>query len=207
MNEIDMVWRGFIVGLIIAAPVGPVNMFCIRQTLAKGWKSGLLSGLGAAAVDTLYGTIAAFSITIIIRILMQEQSRIRLVGGMLLLIIGIAYFFKRPVPLAVSGSCTDSHSGFVSAFLLNLMNPTAVLSFLAVLSALGLGHSMMWQSTVLVVCGIFCGSMGWWIVLSVVVTRVRGRFSPRLVIYMNRIAGLAIGGFGAALIVLSCAQL
>jgi threonine/homoserine/homoserine lactone efflux protein len=202
MNKIDLVWRGLIAGLVIAAPVGPVNVFCVRQTLTKGWKSGLLSGLGAAAVDTLYGSIAAFSITIVIRILMQEQSRIRLFGGMLLLIIGIAYFFKRPVMFDAPENCPAAHSGFVPAFLLNLMNPTAVLSFLAVLASLGLGNPMRWWSTMLVVVGIFCGSMGWWIALSVVVNCLRGRFTPRLVIFMNRIAGLAIGGFGIVLMVL-----
>jgi threonine/homoserine/homoserine lactone efflux protein len=207
MNEIDMVWRGLITGLIIAAPVGPVNVLCIRQTLAKGWRSGLLSGLGAAAVDTLYGAIAAFSITVIIRTLVQEQFRIRLFGGVLLLIIGIAYFFKRPVMLAHPENCAVVCSGFVPAFLLNLMNPTAVLSFMAVLTALGLGSPMQWWSTLLVVCGIFCGSMGWWIVLSTLVNRLRGRFTPRIVIYMNRVAGLAIGGFGIALMVISCARM
>jgi threonine/homoserine/homoserine lactone efflux protein len=204
MNEIDLVWRGLIAGLIIAAPVGPVNVFCVRQILTNGWRSGLLSGLGAAAVDTLYGSIAAFSITIVIRILMQEQSRILLFGGILLLIIGIAYFFKRPVAFDASENCPAAHSGFVPAFLLNLMNPTAVLSFLAVLASLGLGNPMRRWSTMLVVVGIFCGSMGWWIALSAVVNRLRGRFTSPLAIYMNRVAGLAIGGFGVVLMILGC---
>jgi threonine/homoserine/homoserine lactone efflux protein len=298
MNEISLVWRGLIAGLIIAVPVGPVNMFCVRQTLAKGWRSGLLSGLGAAAVDTLYGTVAAFSIRFIIRILVQEQFRIRLFGGMLLLIIGIAYFFKQPVLLDAPGHCAAVHSDLIPAILLNLMNPTAVLSFLAILAALGLaargestegrvpsaawagarrrdagdavsiveerqrrrcprsagthwahgycgpisallvvndvpashppralssarkphargllyfhhgllGHPMRWWSPLFVVNGIFCGSMGWWIVLSAIVNRFRGRFTTGLVIYMNRVAGLAIGGFGVVLMVLSCAR-
>jgi threonine/homoserine/homoserine lactone efflux protein len=202
MNTLDLVWRGLITGLIIAAPVGPVNVFCVRQTLTKGWRSGLLSGLGAAAVDTLYGTVAAFSITVIIRILVYQQFRIRLFGGMLLLIIGIAYLFKRPMLNDAPGYSADVHSGFVPAFLLNLMNPTAVLSFLAVLAALGLGSPMRGWSTLLVICGIFCGSMGWWIVLIAVVNRLRSRFTLQLAIYMNRVAGLAIGSFGVTLIVI-----
>jgi threonine/homoserine/homoserine lactone efflux protein len=204
MNALDLVWHGLITGLIIAAPVGPVNVFCVRQTLTQGWRSGLLSGLGAAVVDTLYGSVAAFSITVIIRILVYQQFRIRLFGGILLLIIGIAYLFKRPVLFDSPGYSEDAHSGFVPAFLLNLMNPMAVLSFLAVLAALGLGYPMRWRSTLLVVCGIFCGSMVWWILLSAVVNRLRSQFTPRLVIYMNRVAGLAIGGFGVALMVIGC---
>ena len=56
--------RGLAAGLIIAAPVGPVNLLCIRRTLEKGWKSGMVSGLGAALADTLYGAIAGFSISL-----------------------------------------------------------------------------------------------------------------------------------------------
>jgi threonine/homoserine/homoserine lactone efflux protein len=203
MSEISVVWRGLIARLIVAAPVGPVNVFCVRQTHAKGWRSGLLSGLGAEAVDTLYGAIATFSITAIIRILVYEQFRIRLVGGMLLLIIGIAYFFKRTVLLNAPGNRAAGQRHLAPGIAVNLMNPTAVLSFLVILAALGLGYPMAWWSTLLVVCGIFCGSMGWWIVLSTIVNHLRGRFTPHVVIYMNRVAGMAIGGFGIALLVLS----
>ena len=65
--------RGLAVGLIIAAPVGPVNVLCIQRTLEKGWKSGLLSGFGAALADTLYGAIAGFGISLVIQFLIREE--------------------------------------------------------------------------------------------------------------------------------------
>jgi threonine/homoserine/homoserine lactone efflux protein len=71
------------VGLIIAAPVGPVNVLCIQRTLEKGWKSGILSGLGAAVADTVYGGIAGFSISLVIEFLIREEVWIRLIGGVL----------------------------------------------------------------------------------------------------------------------------
>jgi threonine/homoserine/homoserine lactone efflux protein len=81
---------------------------------------------------------------------------------------------------------------------LTLTNPTTVLSFLAVLAALGLGAQRQWWLTVFLVGGIFCGSMIWWIVLSSIVNLFRDRFNHRILRLMNRIAGLAIGGFGIA---------
>jgi threonine/homoserine/homoserine lactone efflux protein len=95
----------------------------------------------------------------------------------------------------------------VSTLLLNLTNPTAVLSFLAVLAALGLGYPRQWWSTLILIGGIFCGSMAWWMVLSAIVNHFRGRFNRRLVLCMNRVAGSAIGGFGVALMVLSRSRL
>jgi threonine/homoserine/homoserine lactone efflux protein len=73
-----------------------------------------------------------------------------------------------------------------------------VLSFVALLAALGLGDPRHWWLTVFLVVGIFCGSMAWWIVLGSIVNHFRGRFSDRTLLWMNRIAGLAIGGFGVA---------
>src|SRR5208283_2588501 len=89
--DLELPIRGLAAGLIIAAPVGPVNLLCIRRTLEKGWKSGMVSGLGAALADTLYGAIAGFSITLAIQFLIREEFWIRLVGGFLLMVIGVVY--------------------------------------------------------------------------------------------------------------------
>ena len=55
--------RGLILGLSIAAPVGPIGVLCIRRTLAEGRASGFVSGLGAATADAVYGCVAAFGLT------------------------------------------------------------------------------------------------------------------------------------------------
>jgi threonine/homoserine/homoserine lactone efflux protein len=58
--DIGFFFRGLIMGFSIAAPVGPIGVLCIRRTLAEGTPSGLVSGLGAATADALYGSIAGF---------------------------------------------------------------------------------------------------------------------------------------------------
>ena len=203
MREIDLLIGGIIVGLMIAMPVGPVNILCIHRTLEAGWKSGVISGLGAAAADMLYGGVAGFSITLVVQFLVREQFWIRLFGGILLVVIGISYFFKRPEPLnAQKQDRASAYSDLRSTFLLTLTNPTTVLSFLALLAALGMGDPRRWWLTVFLIGGIFCGSMAWWIVLSSIVNRFRDRFNDRTLLLMNRIAGIAIGGFGVAAFVL-----
>jgi threonine/homoserine/homoserine lactone efflux protein len=199
MRELELLIRGIIVGLMIAIPVGPVNILCISRTITAGWRSGAISGLGAAAADMFYGGIAGFSITLVVQFVLREQFWIRLFGGILLVVIGILYFFKRPRPLnAQKEDAVGAYSDLRSAFLLTLSNPTTILSFLAVLAALGMGDRRPWWSTVFLVGGIFCGSMAWWIVLSGIVNRFRDRFNDRALLWMNRLAGLAIGGFGIA---------
>ena len=199
MKEIQLLIGGIIVGLMIAMPVGPVNILCIRRTIGAGWRSGVISGVGAAVADMLYGGIAGFSITLVIQFLVREQFWIRLLGGILLGVIGSFYFFKRPAALdARLQDRGSAYSDIRSTFLLTLTNPTTVLSFLALLAALGMGNPRHWWLTVFLVGGIFCGSMMWWIVLSVIVNHFRDRFNDRLLLLMNRFAGVAIGGFGVA---------
>ena len=195
--------RGLAAGLIIAAPVGPVNLLCIRRTLEKGWKSGMVSGLGAALADTLYGAIAGFSITLAIQLLIREEFWIRLVGGILLMVIGVVYYRMPSRSLEAGPDVSSVNSDFVSAFLLNVTNPTTVLSFLAVLATLGIGRQRpLWQTSLLV-AGIFCGSMIWWTILVSAANRLRSRITDRTMRWMNHMAAMAIGGFGLANVLLS----
>lgn len=202
MHEFNLLIRGMIAGLIIAAPVGPVNVFCMHRTIARGWKAGVIAGVGAAAADTLYGAMAGFSIIFVIELLIREIFWVRLFGGILLIGIGVSYLLRSPRPLD-PGKESTTHSDVTSAFLLNLTNPTTVLSFLAVLAALRMGEQRLWWQTVFLVTGIFCGSMAWWITLGAVVNHFRDRMNDRMMLWMNRVAGLAIGGFGIVTLILS----
>ncbi len=203
MTGIELFLRGTACGFLIAAPVGPVNVLCLQRTILRGWRSGVLSGLGSALADTIYGGIAGFSISVVIAFLIRREFWIRLFGGFLLIGIGVWYYLRRPRPLKMGRAEESERSDYVSTFLLTLTNPTTVLSFLAVLAALGLGRQREWYLTLLVVLGIFCGSMVWWVVLTAMVHKLRDRFNDRTLLWMNRAGGLAIGLFGVITLLLS----
>jgi threonine/homoserine/homoserine lactone efflux protein len=189
MIAVELIWKGLAAGVAIAAPVGPVNVLVISRAIEKGWKSGLVSGVGAA--------LAGFSITFIIAFLMREQKPIRIAGGLLLIAIAVIYAFKKPESLGSQNRAGATHSDFTSTLLLTLTNPTTVLSFLVVLSALGMdGKRPVWLTSLLV-GGIFCGSMAWWTFLVTIGARLRDKFTDQTMVRMNRIAAVAIGAFGA----------
>lgn len=194
--EVELLWKGVAAGLAIAAPVGPVNVLVISRAIEKGRKPGLVSGLGAASADTFYGSIAGFSITLVIDFLMREERPIKVAGGLLLLAIAAVYSRRKPKPLRESRRKQTGQSDYLSTLLLTLTNPTTVLSFLVVLSALGMGGKRPWWLTSMLVGGIFAGSMTWWILLVTAGCKLRDRFTDASMLRMNRIAAAAIGAFG-----------
>ena len=191
--------RGIIIGFSIAAPVGPIGVLCIRRTLADGRLNGLLSGLGAASADACYGAIAAFGLTFISTILIQQQFVLGLIGGLFLLFLGIGTIRAEPATQAVS---TDQRRTglmeiYLSTFLLTLTNPVTILAFMAIFAGVGISASGgSYVAAIVMVVGVFTGSAPWWVVLSSGVSLLRERFSPRWILWTTRLSGTIITVFG-----------
>ena len=88
--------KGLIIGFVICAPMGPIGLFCIRKTLLDGRLAGFSAVLGASTVDALYCAIAGLGISFISNFLTNEKTLIRLAGGLILIIVGIKFFFTKP---------------------------------------------------------------------------------------------------------------
>ena len=90
--------KGIAVGIVIAVPVGPVGVMCVRRTIFEGRLAGFVSGLGAATADALFGFIAAFGLTFVSDWLIGYQHWLRLAGGCYLLYVGGSALLAEPEP-------------------------------------------------------------------------------------------------------------
>jgi threonine/homoserine/homoserine lactone efflux protein len=189
--------QGTIVGFLIAIPVGPVNVLCLRRALADGWATGFVSGLGAAVADAAYGGVAAFGLTLISDLLLRHAVPIRLVGGALLVLLGAKTWRADPrIALAVERS-PSFLGAFASTLFLTLTNPLTILSFGAIFAGLQTGGRQAEEvDASLLVAGVFLGSTAWWAVLSSIAGHFRERLGVKALRWVNRTAGLAVGGFG-----------
>jgi threonine/homoserine/homoserine lactone efflux protein len=195
--DICFLLRGLVIGFSIAAPVGPIGVLCIRRTLAKGRVSGLVSGLGAATADAIYGCIAGFGLTFIASILISQQGWFRLIGGAFLCYLGLKTFLTRPAEQAASAEGNGLVGAYASTFFLTLTNPMTILSFAAIFAGLGVvSASGNYASAGMLVLGVFIGSALWWLILSGGVSVFRARFNPHGLRWVNRISGVIITGFG-----------
>ena len=191
--------RGLLIGLSIAATVGPMSILCIQRTLNRGQLYGSVSGLGIATADGVYGSIAAFGLTLITNFLIQEQIWIRLIGGLFLMYLGIKTILsKPPEKAAVLNAKTNSYLGaYTSTFLLTLTNPLTILSFAAIFAGIGVGSaSKSFFSAIAVVLGVFSGSTLWWIILTSSISLLRKKMNSHWLLWINRISGAIITLFG-----------
>jgi threonine/homoserine/homoserine lactone efflux protein len=177
--------------------VGPIGVLCIRRTLARGRNSGLVSGLGAATADAVYGGVAAFGLTFVAQLLLRGQGWFRLLGGGFLVYLGIRTFLSRPGGEASPSRGMGLAADYLSTFFLTLTNPLTILSFAAIFAGLGLGDlgSNYFYAGALVL-GVLCGSSLWWLILSSTVAALGRKFSLEALGWVNRAAGLIIVGFG-----------
>lgn len=195
--DIPLFFRGLLVGFSIAAPVGPIGVLCIRRTLAEGRAAGLVSGLGAATADAMYGCVAGFGLTFISGVLIDQQLWLRLFGGLFLCYLGLKTLFSKPAEQAATAEKSGLVGSYASTFLLTVTNPMTILSFAAIFAGLGLANTDgSYASALILVLGVFLGSAAWWLLLSGGVGLFREQFNARGLLWVNRISGVVITLFG-----------
>jgi predicted FMN-binding regulatory protein PaiB/threonine/homoserine/homoserine lactone efflux protein len=182
--------KGIVVGVIIAVPVGPVGVMCIRRTAVEGKLAGFVSGLGAATADAVFGIIAGFGLTVVSDWLIGYQHWLRVAGACLLLAVGgRSLLAKRPE--AASAPDPESLSWYyASTFALTLTNPITILAFLAIFAAVGLsGAEATLGRAAILVLGVWVGSLVWWFSLSFGIGLWLRSFEPRHLVWINRGSG------------------
>jgi len=200
--ESSLFIKGFIIGFSIAAPVGPIGILCIQRTLSGGNLQGLVSGLGAATADALYGFIAAFGLTFISNFLVDQSIWFRLIGGLFLCYLGVRTFLKKPQEQTVSVANSTNLSAYGTTFFLTLTNPMTILFFVGIFAGLGIvNESIHYASAGLMVIGVFAGSAAWWLLLSGATGLFRSKISEGKLALVNKISGFVILAFGVAALI------
>ncbi|MGC1307260.1 MAG: LysE family transporter [Phormidesmis sp.] len=204
--------KGILMGLAIAAPVGPIAVLCIKRSLSQGRWVGLASGLGAATADGFYGLVAAFGLSAVSNLLVENAIYLQIIGGLFLCYLGLTTIFTNPnIAADLSPVSPSSLSPFpllpayTSTLALTLTNPATILSFIAIFAGLGITQASR-VSSVTLVFGVFTGSAMWWLVLVSGVTYLRNRLTPEGLSRFNRWSTKAFGvlilGFGIAALVI-----
>ncbi len=190
---------GLLLGLSIAAPVGPMGLLCINRTLQRGLVAGLCVGFGIATGDAAYGAVAALGLATVTDALIAYALPLRLIGGGFLIWMGIKAWRMAHTPrpprdrIAGNGGLTGDYAIAVG---LTLTNPATILSFIATFGALGLATRE--GGAGLLVAGVFLGSALWWLGLCTAIALARKALTTGAMVWIDRLSALVLIAFGMA---------
>jgi len=204
MTDIWLILTGVVIGVMVAAPVGPVNLICIRRTLRFGPVNGFLSGSGAAIGDGVFAAVAGFGISAIVDLILHYSLMLQLGGGIFLLALGIHTFNSHP-HLEVNGD-ESQYSAIAktmgTTFVLTITNPATMFGFIALFGGIAgfTPHKASIDTALTLVASVIAGSALWWLSLTLFVNLFRNKMNDHLLELLNKVSGGLIALFGIAIL-------
>jgi threonine/homoserine/homoserine lactone efflux protein len=202
---VPFLFKGILIGLSIAAPLGPIGILCLNRTLAEGPRMGFICGLGAASADALYALAGSVALSAIAQWIIDDRTLLRILGAVFLVYLGARTFMRPTIVLPASGKLPTVlppgwHAAFMSTFLLTVANPMTMLTFAAVFAGLGVAPAGILKgadsAAAALVVGVFVGCALWWLTLSSLARRLRTHIGAHTLTVINRLCGTVLTAFG-----------
>ncbi len=186
---------GISFGFILSAPVGPVNIICLRRALFGKALDGFLIGVGAAVGDVFYAGLAAFGLKAIFSIIEENSLILKLLGGIVMLVF--AYKIWRSHPHLDKEPITGGvFKGALGALAVTLADPAIFLGFLGLYSLVGIREGQSFSTgTLALLSGVFAGALIWWVTLVLLTRRFRDKVNDSLLEKVNHVSAGIIGLF------------
>jgi len=194
--------KGIILGIVMAVPVGPLSLLCIRRSLTYGALAGSATALGIALADGTYAIIAAFGLHSISDYILSYKYYFFLLGGAFLFFLGYRALMKPTLYVdAMRASEGLRQKGYFTTLLqtvaLTLTNPMTLLTFIAAFSTIGIDENQSIVQAGLLSLGVFIGSLLWLMLLALAVAHYRTRVTPALYDLLQKISGALFLSYGA----------
>jgi len=197
---IEVFVSGWLIGVAIALPVGPVITELIRRGLSGGFLQGWLVGLGAAASHAILVTLTLLGVvTLFDRPLWHALLGL---GGVVVLgYLGVGAFRAGVTPPSLEATESTRHP-FLVGFGIGIANPITLLWFLTVGGALiaSQGEGRMGGLAVAFGSSFVIGVLCWDTVVAALAGAGRRWMGPGTLRTLNAIAGLVFFGFAARLL-------
>ena len=198
---------GFVSGLVLSIPVGPINLTILNEGARRGFRWALLIGMGATTMEVIYCFVAftgfaSFFTRGYIKAAMELGSFV------FLLFLGVKFLLTKEGPAHVrfgpavermearfQESCEgQDHSAFMTG-LLRVMGNVGVLVFWVILAANFISREWVspdWTGKTACVVGVAVGTGLWFFVLSWFSAKGQGRFSEKTLIRMEHFSGVLL---------------
>ncbi len=192
---------GILAGVVVGFPVGPTGAICTAIALRGELPSALAGGVGSAAALGIWGALAGLGVSALGA--WVPIHAVRLIGGLLLVVIGIALWVRGPAKQ------TDTDAvGPVAVMALTftvVISSPAGLALLAGIMAGPLAEAPWspWLSGVLVGGGVGLGTLLAFGVMMPVMYKVGERAGDWLVLWILRVLAFGVTMAGLVIIVVT----
>lgn len=195
VTVLELLIKGFIVGVVVSAPLGPVGVLCIQRTLNKGRWFGFVTGLGAALSDICYALLTGYGMSFMDELIVKHQIFLQVVGSIMLFAFGIYTFRSNPAKALrpSSGKRGTYLHNFVTAFFVTFSNPLIIFLFIGLFARFSFvmpGSPIGFQ--LVGYLAIIIGAVSWWFSITYFVNKVRAHFNVRGIWVLNRIIGIVV---------------
>lgn len=200
--------KGFIIGVLASAPMGPVGILTIQRTLNKGRWEGFATGIGASVSDIIYAVITGYFMYLVVDIIEDPIIAlwIKVIGSLLLFVFGVYTFRSIPrqkvkdeeAPIETKNKLTGLA---ISGFVITVSNPLIILLFVALFGQFTFILVDNWFVQIMGYLSIVAGALAWWFALTWLVDKVRARFNHKVIWWINRIIGITVMVVSALMIV------
>jgi threonine/homoserine/homoserine lactone efflux protein len=207
---VDPILKGVLLGFILSISIGPVIFAIIKQSLTNGKRSGYAFVAGVSSSDFVLLFICNF-FTSLFNLVLNHKSTIALAGAGFLLLMGLYTLFFKKLKLENMGtdgvnkkvSIKDLVSSYFSGFLMNTLNPSVFLFWFAWTAAINTSaddtpNPIQYKLIVFGTC------LGFVLLSDLIKVFLAGKLRPRLteksLLWINRVSGMIVLIFSAALL-------
>jgi threonine/homoserine/homoserine lactone efflux protein len=197
---------GFVSGLLLSIPVGPINLTILNEGARRGFKWAVLIGLGATAMEVIYCFIAFTGFASFFT-RGYVKAAMELFSFVFMLFLGVKFILAQSVqaPAVRLGAAADRfearlgaklqpHSAFLTG-LVRVMGNVGVLVFWIILAANFISREWVtpdWPGKLACVGGVALSTGGWFVGLSWVVSLGHGRISEKNLLRMEHFSGVGL---------------
>lgn len=204
---LEIIVKGFLIGLLVSAPMGPINILVIQRTLNRGWWHGFASGLGAMLSDLVYFLITLVGWSLVADFFNKNEQVIQTIGSIILFSFGVMVFRSNPLRGQTSYRLpqeTRYLKDFFSSFLLTFSNVAIILvmmGFYAHFSFNPMAEGRSYFTAGFI--SFIAATLVWWLFLTTLVSSLRKHFSRKALVLLNRIMGSILMLLGAGEIIVT----
>lgn len=192
-NLLYVLMRGFAIGVLISAPMGPIGMLVIHRTLDKGRWPAFATGIGAAISDLFYCILTGAGLAFITDFIREQQILLQLLGSIVLAIFGIILFRKNPSRSLRRKDTPTANTywrDMVTGFLLTVSNPLILFFIIGLFARFNfLLPEFEYYHYASGYLSIAAGALAWWFMITLLVNKMRSHFNVRSLYLINRIIG------------------